>query len=88
MKSVGTFRVTTSKKAITLYHRKGFLMVYAKKDSLDLGFFLGRAHEGLPVYKSRASSKTKYVNWVRVYDREDLSDFLMDLIKEAWKMAA
>jgi len=83
----GEMRVTTSKKAITLYRSKGFLMVYPKKDSLDLGFFLPRQHEGFPVYKSCASSKTKFVNWVRVYDQEDLSPFLNDLLREAWEIA-
>jgi len=84
----GKIIIRTSRKAITLANRSGFAIVYPKKDSIELRFYLNRLHEDHPVYRVQQYSKNRFMHWTRLYDKEDLDAFILDLLKEAYDLAS
>ena len=87
MKPWGDYNIRISKKSITLVTRAGFLLVYPRKESVELRFFLARIHEDHPVFKVMPRTKTKFVHYTRLYEEEDIDLFLLDLLKEAYDLS-
>ncbi|MEM0999304.1 MAG: DUF5655 domain-containing protein [Bacteroidota bacterium] len=83
----GEFIVRLSAKAITLAERVGFAVIYGKRDSLDIGIMLPDEWPEFPVYKVQQRSKHKYVNWVRIYDEDDLNPQVFALLRGAREAA-
>lgn len=87
IKQFGPFNTRISSKAITLATRAGFLLIYPRKDSLELRFFLNRTVEEHPIYRVVAYTKNKFTHFTRIYDPEDIYHYLLDLLSEAYKLS-
>ena len=84
---IGSFEVTTSKKAITLYapSHKAFLGIELKKKFLDIWFILEEDRNEFPVFKVVKPSKRRFAHYVRLAQEEDLEVFPLHLIQEAYE---
>ena len=87
LEQIGGFRVTTSKKAITLYapSHKAFLGIELKKKFLDIWFILEEERDEFPVFKVVKPSKYRFAHYVRLAQEEDLDVLPVHLIKEAYE---
>ena len=86
LEPVGEFKVTTSRKAITLYapSHRAFLGIELKKKFLDIWFVLGNKADEFPVFKIVQPSKHRFGHYVRLNGREDLEVLPLGLIKQAY----
>lgn len=82
----GEFTVTTSRKAVTLYaeNKKAFLVIEPKKAFLDVWFLLDRKIEDFPVYKTLQPSKTRFANFMRLYEPSDADRLVLGLIRKGY----
>lgn len=83
---LGKIKITTSLKAISFSRQTCFAILYPKKDSVDIGIFLDSAADDFVVYKKVPYTKTKTVNWVRIYDTADIKE-IKGLMKKAYSIA-
>ena len=88
IEGIGDFRITTSRKAITLYaaNHKAFLGVELKKKFLDIWFFSPVETDEFPVFKVLRPTKKKYALFVRLENEEDLEMFPVHLVKGSYDM--
>ena len=86
LQPVGDFKITTSRKAITLYapSHKAFLGIELKKNFLDIWFVLGNKADEFPVFKIVQPSKHRFGHYVRLASEEDLEFLPLGLIKRAY----
>ena len=85
---MGNMRLSSSKKAISLSHRVAFLLIYPKRDGLELRLFLESEEAIDPVHKVSRYTKSKSVHWVKIGSVEDIQPPLLRLIRQAWELAA
>jgi len=83
------FASRNSNKAIIWVHKTAFAIFYWKRDSIEIRFYLTREHDFPPVFKimKRDEKAKKIAHLVRVYDEDDVDDFLIDLLVEAFEVA-
>jgi len=61
-----------------------FLVARPMKNALDLHFYLPQAMEDFPVYKV-AEYNNKFVHYIRLYEMEDLTNDVVDIIQLGYK---
>ena len=82
--SVGSFEVTASAKAISLYasNHKTFLVIQPKKNWMDVLFWRNTEESEFPVFKVVQRSKSSWAHHVRLHDADDLEAQLVRWIGE------
>ncbi|MEO0472006.1 MAG: DUF5655 domain-containing protein [Bacteroidota bacterium] len=88
MYEMGEMRLSTSKKAISLSNRVAFLLVYPKRNGLELRLFLDTDQPEGPIRKVSQYTKSKFVHWVNIQTETDMEVKLLRLIQRAWQLAA
>lgn len=88
LKTKGNRKITTSRKAITIYtnSRKAFLGIEPKKTFLDIWFLLDRKVDEFPVFKILQPSKNKFGHFARLYDKKDIDEVLIKWIEESYDL--
>ena len=86
LKKIGSWTVTTSKKAITIYAESkiAFMGIEIKKSSLDIWFALDRRIDEFPIYKILQASKNKFGHFIRLQTKRDIDKVLINWIKESY----
>ena len=84
---IGEWKVTTSKKAITIYaaNRVAFMGIEVKRKWLDIWFALDSKWDEFPIYKILQASPKKFGHFVRLYDAEDVSQVLVNLLTASYR---
>ena len=71
---------SASKACVVFVVARAFLVVRVMKSALDLSFVLPEEREGFPIYQHWLRGK-RHEHYIRLYDAEDLSDEVVDLIR-------
>ncbi len=77
---------SASKTCIVFAAARTFLVVKPLKDSLDVNFVLPETREGFPIYKTSMYGK-RHEHYIRLYDDDDLSPDVIDLIRISYGIA-
>lgn len=77
---------SASKTCAVFVAARTFLVVKPMKTALDLSFTLPETREGFPIYKSSMWGK-RHEHYIRLYDAEDLSPDVIDLIRISYEVA-
>lgn len=73
------FRISTSKKAVSLYKNHAFALIYPFRNGIDLGLFMeGEIPEGVFTKVERRSGR-KWVGWIRIETDDQINKELIDL---------
>lgn len=76
--SIG-FRISTSKKAVSLYKNHAFALIYPFRKGIDLGLFMeGEIPEGVFTKVERRSGR-KWVGWIRIESDDQINKELTEL---------
>lgn len=82
------FRISTSKKAVSLYKNHAFGIIYPAKTGIDIGLFLqGEIPEEFLFKKVEKRSGSRWVGWIRIDSDEMLTDGLIDLCVKAYNLS-
>jgi len=77
---------SASKTCIVFAAARTFLVVKPMKNALDLSFMLPETREGFPIYKTSMYGK-RHEHYIRLYDEEDLSPDVIDLLRLSHELA-
>lgn len=82
----GYIQISSLKHAILIASQTTFLALKVKKDRVEIEFVLGEVREGFPVYKVVRVSKNRVAHFVAVGSLEEVDDYLLGLIREAYEL--
>ncbi len=77
---------SASKAAIVFAVARTFLVVRPLKNALDLSFPLPEPREGFPIYQVRLYGR-RHEHYIRLYDEDDFSPDVVDLLRLAYELA-
>ncbi len=84
LQKIGSCRVTTSDKSISLYaaNHKVFLVVQPKKKWMDIYFWLEAEVNEFPIFKTAQNRKDRWTHFVRLYSEEDIDAQLLRWLQQ------
>lgn len=86
IRNIGSWTVTASRKAITLYAacKVAFLGIEIRKSHLDIWFAMDKRIDEFPVFRILQASKDKFGHFVRLQSKDEIDDVLINWIKQSY----
>lgn len=81
------FRVSTSRKAVSLYKNHAFALIYPFRKGIDLGLFMQGEVPADLFTKVQRRSGTKWVGWIRIENDDQINEELIELCTLAYKIS-